>query len=293
MVEERAARRCRPLYAIGDIHGDADRLLKLLVAHDLISIADGAFEWTKRDVIVIFMGDVLDAKSRIEGFGDAVFENTKSDLWVLEFIRIAAQKASACGSCVHALLGDHELRNICHDFQDTSPHHNKDVGARKAYFRRGGAGFESICQTFLTSITYNRVLYSHAGLPLSMSDTQKRIVNKKVSPSLFTDEYISDAIALVKTDVYAREPLPAQQESLNVLLRRRGADRMVVGHYFTNGYGIFAGWGGKVVYTDVGISRAYAPTATALSSCILYDDGSGDLRVLDLSGQTHEIRCVE
>lgn len=281
----------RPLYVVGDVHGDVERLLKLLVAHDIIKIEGDGFEWIKRGVVVLLMGDVLDAKARSEGFGDTPFENTTSDLWLLEFLVVASQKAAEHDSCVYALVGEHEMRNVKHDFGAVSPYHLRDVSLRKAYFSPDGKGISALRSVFLTSMIYNGTLYAHAGLPLRMTDAQKKLVNKRINPAMLCDEDNLAALTdLVSHDDYqTADPPRKDQLTLDTMLRRRLVSRMVVGRHFTNGNGIVSGWNGKVVYTDVGISKAYMPSATTESSCILFDDGSGVLASLDLSGKTHDI----
>ena len=280
----------RPLYAIGDVHGDVERLLKLLVAHDIIETSEHTFEWKKANIVVLLMGDVLDAKALSEGFGDLAFQGTTSDLWILEFLVIASEKASRVGSSVHALAGEHEVRNIKHDFSGASPYHLRDPAARARYFSPGGNGQRALNSVFLTSIVYNRTVYAHAGLPLSMSGDQKSLIGKRIGAQILSDARRLDALAgIASHNDYGHDPSVDEQETLETMLRRRGLSKMVVGHYFTRGHGIFAGWNGRVIYTDVGISRAYMPTATRESSTVLLDSGTGDLRILDLSGETREI----
>jgi len=281
----------RPLYAIGDVHGDVERLLKLLVAHDIIEILpDQTFEWKKRDVVVLLMGDVLDARAQSEAFGDLAFQGTTSDLWLMEFLVIASKKAARVGSSLHALVGEHELRNFKGDFGGASLYHMRDAEARSRYFGPSGNGLHALTSVFLTSIVYNQVVYAHAGLPLNMTSVQKPLVNKRVGAQMLANQKLVDSLTdFVQHNDYGHAPTADEQEALNTMLRRRGATCMVVGHYFTKGHGVFAGWDGKVIYTDVGISRAFMPSATSASSTILLDDGSGDLRVLDLNGQTHAV----
>ena len=287
-MSDRCVVKKRPLYAIGDVHGDVERLLKLLVAHDIIETSDG-FEWKKENAIVLLMGDVLDARSVIEGFGDMSFQGTTSDMWLLEFLMVASKKAASKGSAIYALMGEHEYKNICHDFSSASPYHARDITTRASYFSPNGNGYRAICSHYLTSIVYNRNLYSHAGLPLRMTDDQKSLVNKRVSAQMLSPDMLDTVGEFVSHNDYIRAPSVDDQECLNTMLRRRGADRMVVGHYFTQGNGILSSWNDKVVYTDVGLSKAYMPTSTRLTSTILYDDGSGQLKILDLSGACHEI----
>lgn len=280
----------RPMYVIGDVHGDVERLLKLLVAHDIISIEDNSFEWKKPGIVVLLMGDVLDARAMSEGFGDLPFERSTSDLWLMEFLVVASSKAAKLNASVHALVGEHEVRNVRHDFSAVSPYHLRDASLRRAYFSPTGNGFAAIKSVFLTSLIYNGVLYAHAGIPLDPTDVQKTLVNKRINNAMLCEDQLVEALTqFVSHDDFSREPTRDEQRALDTMLRRRRAKKMVIGRHFTDGRGIVAGWNGKVIYTDVGISKAYMPSATIQSSSILYDDGSGALRSLDLSGRANDI----
>ena len=281
----------RPLYAIGDIRGDVERLLKLLVAHGIIEMRDQTFEWIKRDVIVLLMGNVLDAKSAMGAFGDMLFDDSTSDLWILQFLQEASVKAGRAKSAILSVLGEREVRNALGDYSETSPYHCTDRNERRRHLAPGGAGFASLCSSFVTSLTHGDVVYSHAGIPLNASVVQRRIVNKRVGPPVLAAQNVCEVLGFVGHRDYARAPSRNDQEKLETALRRRRARRYVVGHYHTGNKGIVAGWGGRVVYTDVGISRAITPHATKHSSSVLYDSGQEgeDLQVLHLDGTTEPV----
>lgn len=275
----------RALYAIGDVHGDASRLVGLLQAHGLLSFGQGSIQWCKPDVIVLLMGDLLDAKSRHGEFGDMCFENTLSDMWIIEFLRTAASEASKQNSVVMCLLGNHELLNLNGNFAYASPHHCKDVQKRIAYFTNGG-GRAAFSELFLTSITYNGVLYSHAGIPLRATETQLKLLNKRVTDSLLKLADKQDLEDLVSHRDYYPMSAPESTFEAQTVCRRHNVKKMVIGHNYT-GQGVVQDYGGAVVYTDVGISKAFTITPTTACQQILFDPGNGDLQVLnpDLSVQ--------
>ena len=154
-------RRAHPILAIGDIHGDADTLVHLLTRLELIVLTEaGGFAWTRPDVTVVFMGDLLDAKSRVGE--DDVFAGTRSDLWILEFVeklRAAAAKAVPRAH-VECIVGNHEVMNLVSQFEYVSPPPVHDIASREAYMRGRG---RHILFSYHVSLNINGIVFSHAG----------------------------------------------------------------------------------------------------------------------------------
>jgi len=280
----------RPLYAIGDVHGDAERLIHILTSHGIVSVNGDQLVWTKPGVIVLLMGDVPDARSRHGSFGDKVFENTLSDLWMMEFLRAAAKEAEKVNAKLLAILGNHELMNYRGDMQYASPHHCKNPSVRQDYFSTGG-GRETLETLYHTSVTYNGVHYSHAGIPLAASASQNKMLGKKVSAALLRlahNEQLEDLLS--HRDYHERKVLDADDIArVEQICRQHNCSRMVIGHNYTDGMGVVSSFGGRVVYSDVGISRAFTPQRSDKALEIVYDPGDGDLKVLHIDGRTSAI----
>ncbi|GAC1469201.1 MAG: metallophosphoesterase [Chloroflexota bacterium] len=81
-----------PVYAIGDVHGQLDKLERLLVTHRLV---DKQLAWTGGTATLWFMGDFTDRGRE----GTAVLR---------EVMRLESEAQRAGGS-VRALLGNHEV----------------------------------------------------------------------------------------------------------------------------------------------------------------------------------------
>jgi cleavage and polyadenylation specificity factor subunit 3 len=279
------------LYAIGDVHGDAERLIKVMSAHGLVDVTAGNVRWTRPNVVVILMGDITDAKSRLDDRGDSAFQGSLSDLWIVEFVKLAASEATKVGSELFVLLGNHELMNYRGDFRYASPHHVRDPASRRAYFREGGSGYDALTSIFVTSITYNRNNYSHAGIPLGANAMQTKMVDKRVNGALLaTDERTKDLEEFVShRDYFESDRTGTITARLGPVLARHAIDRMVVGHNYTHGEGIVSDYGGQVVFTDVGLSKAFAPTVSVSCTQIAYDPGDGHLCALNMDGSTRPI----
>ena len=281
----------RPLYVIGDVHGDADRLIRILEAHALVDLSNRTVRFAKRGVVVLFMGDVVDAKSRHGELGDMAFRNTRSDLWIMEFLSVAAKEARAVGSEVVALVGNHELMNVRGELQYVSPYHMTSAAARMRYFAPDGGGTDVLCDLFHTSIVYNGNHYSHAGIPLDATDEQKRFMGKRVTAALIEQAGNPHLESLVAHRDYADGADGASDAAFRAatVCRRHNVKRMVTGHNYTGGQGVVTSFGGRVVYTDAGISRAFTPGNTPKALEIVYDPGDGELVVLRANGNTAPI----
>jgi diadenosine tetraphosphatase ApaH/serine/threonine PP2A family protein phosphatase len=104
-----------PLYIMGDIHGQRDKLLSLLEAAGLI---DGSGAWIGGSSRLWFMGDFFDRGD--DGIG------------VVERVIRWQKEAAAAGGVIGALLGNHEILFLAaHRFGDRG-------GFLSAWKRNGG-----------------------------------------------------------------------------------------------------------------------------------------------------------
>lgn len=283
----------RPMYVIGDVHGDANRLLNILVKHKLIKISNNVVSWAQDNVILLLMGDVLDAKSRVNEFDNMVFQNSLSDMWILEFLDVISKEAGKCNSAVLMLFGNHELMNILGDHAWVSPYHILNPSTRREYFNINGRGFEILCRLAHTSITYNGNLYSHAGIPLSVTPNQSRFFNKKITPTLLSKINSSDLHEMISHRDYhlGKQDAHLTVNRVNILCSQHKIKRMVIGHNFTAGRGIISSHDAKIVHTDVGISRAFGlENSDESRSQILLDPGDGNLVVLHIDGSVSSVQ---
>lgn len=272
----------RPLYVVGDAHGDAHRLVSLLSRHGLVVVHAGEVRWLKRGVVLLFMGDLLDAKSRVDQ--DDSFQDTLSDMWILEFLGAIAREAQKHDSTVLALLGNHELMNLRSMFDYVSPFHAHDLDVRRSYFAEGGAGRETLQTIFHTSLVYNGNHYSHAGIPIQATPAQMKMLGKRVSPALISMAETPELEHLLShRDYFDRESAEVARAA-RAVCDRNGIRRMVIGHNCTMGEGVVEIGGGALVFADVGLSRAFTPYQSAAALEMVLDPGDGNLAVLKPDG---------
>jgi 3',5'-cyclic AMP phosphodiesterase CpdA len=101
-----AADRAAPdrVVAIGDLHGDADALLALLVRTGLL---DEARRWTGGKATLVQTGDYLDRGTQVRQ--------------VLDLLMSLEGRAAASGGRVVVLIGNHEVMNVLGAVRDVSP----------------------------------------------------------------------------------------------------------------------------------------------------------------------------
>ncbi|MFQ5349230.1 MAG: metallophosphoesterase, partial [Thermoanaerobaculia bacterium] len=92
------------MVAVGDLHGNHDKLVRLLTAADLI---DRARHWSGGDDHLVVAGDFLDR---------GVDERPLMDL-----LRRLETESIAAGGRVHVLLGNHEVMNLFRDLRYVNP----------------------------------------------------------------------------------------------------------------------------------------------------------------------------
>jgi hypothetical protein len=101
------------LYALGDVHGDYDRLTKLLVATgiiDAIPSSPTAAHWSAGKAVLVCTGDFIDKYNQ--------------SLSVIALLRTLQQQAPAAGGLVIVTLGNHEAEFLA----------SKGIGARASDF---------------------------------------------------------------------------------------------------------------------------------------------------------------
>jgi hypothetical protein len=104
-----------PIFICGDIHGQYDKLVRLLREHGLIR---ETLAWTGGDAQLWFMGDFID--------------RGEDGILAVDLVMRLQREAEAAGGSVHALMGNHELLFLsAHRF-------GRRGGFRQAWLRNGG-----------------------------------------------------------------------------------------------------------------------------------------------------------
>ena len=162
----------KPIYIIGDIHGDYQCLVHCLV--DLCGVVDiksiehdnkfneprrEILEWKdKSDAIVVFCGDLIHRKR----FQDTVLDDEHSDIYIIKTLfrlKIAAKRN--LGDII-IISGNHEIMNIIEPSESMYTS-SKNINSNCKYFSRSSFINNYISNTYAW-IKINDILIAHGGL---------------------------------------------------------------------------------------------------------------------------------
>ena len=90
--------------AIGDVHGAFDQFVEILQTAGLV---DAKRQWIGGTTVLVQTGDVFDRGPKVRE--------------ALDLLMRLEEEARRAGGRVEALLGNHEIMNLLHEFRDVSP----------------------------------------------------------------------------------------------------------------------------------------------------------------------------
>ena len=160
------------IIVIGDIHGDIDRLIHILVS---LNIFSHTLEWIAQppNTIVIQLGDQIDSMDRTGT--NPHWDNTSSacpggilDLNILLLMDKLDTIAVAAGhgGRILSLIGNHELLNLMHEFHYVSPCSLNIVDAetRKQLFAYGNGQLTRLLAKRNIVVKIGNFLFCHGGI---------------------------------------------------------------------------------------------------------------------------------
>lgn len=249
----------RDIIAVGDVHGDGERLQEVLRRLGLIA-ADGA--WTGGRTNLVILGDILDGLTRI----DTWYSSSMGDVETLIFLSTLATEAERAGGAVTRLIGNHELFGIrgVHDYV-----HPDDilraggVDARHRLFMPGGPAFDAL-QGWKYVHVENSTIFCHAGIHTAhmyklqtVEDVRNAHLHIPIAEITEHRLYYPDA----------REPEQHEKvDMLRALLSRTGCASMVIGHNAVKKP--VKVWDEMVTLADCGLSRAFSMSKDKYVLCV-------------------------
>ena len=160
----------KPIYIIGDIHGDYQCLIHCLV--DLCKVCNITklinddfgyvnreyIEWNNSEAIVVFCGDLIHRKR----FEDHVLDDECSDIYIIKTLLRLKKEAIESNGNIILLSGNHEIMNITQADESiyTSP---KNLKANISFFSNSKFINEYIENSYAW-IKINDILIAHGGL---------------------------------------------------------------------------------------------------------------------------------
>ncbi|PPK86332.1 calcineurin-like phosphoesterase family protein [Neolewinella xylanilytica] len=251
--------------ALSDIHGQFDAGRQLLEANGVI---DENLHWSFGDGHLVIVGDIFDR-------GDQVTEL----LWLIHNLEM---EAVAAGGKVHFLLGNHETLTLEGDDRYLHAKYRTTAGLTGKFYREL-YGPDSYLGRWLRSlplvVEINNTVYIHGGLSRKMVREVSSIdrINEIYHSRLIDAEDISEVKQnnrrlqmlhgaegpLWYRGYFTRDGF--DERDLEYVLRRIGANRIVVGH--TSFTAIHAYYDSRLIAVDSSIKFG------GVGEILLYDDG--------------------
>jgi len=257
------------IIAIGDLHGDLDRTQEVF---QMAGITDKSGHWVAGELVVVQTGDQLDRGDQEQA--------------LLEFLDRLQDEALAVGGRLHLMNGNHELMNArldlryvteggFADFEDavtiSEPDslllaHEPNKRARVAAFRPGGP-YALLLAEHNTVLMIGDNLFVHGGVLPSHLDYGLEKLNREIQLWLAGEGPAPEGIHTSKsptwTRIYSDEPDENSCLTLEEVLTRIGAARMIVGHTVQED-GIVSRCNNRVWCIDSGLARYYEGPINAL-----------------------------
>jgi hypothetical protein len=285
------------VYALGDVHGDYDRLCTLLVAAGLIVQAPqspGEVQWKAGKAVLVCTGDLID-------------KGPKS-IEVVTFFQALQPAAEKAGGRVVVTMGNHEADFLANPEDDKVKDFRDELTAQGIKVRDVVGGTDALgLGKFLRSLPLaarvNDWFFAHAGATRGRSLAQLRseLSEWVDAHGFFVEETTSPLGALLNARLHPypwwqdseNEDGNASRERLSKWVAALGVKHLVVGHQnnkvkFSDGSRreegkVYQKFNGLIILIDVGMSRQIDRSKGALlhihksdeaKATILFPDGS-------------------
>jgi hypothetical protein len=232
------------IVAVGDVHGDYDKMVKCLKANGVI---DDDNKWTGGMTHLVQVGDIL-------GKGP----DSKKAMDLLSDLK---QQAKNAGGAVHALTGNNEAAVLRGDYKNLDRTELEPYGGmealKKAMTADGEYGKWLRSQNAVIKI--NDILFVHGGISPRYAAMSLQAINKDVTESLGRNAEDDKEWPLVYSG-WATGDESRVKKLLEPVFKNYGIRHIVKGHNVTNSQVIELKADGALIMIDVGMSK------TAVSS---------------------------
>ena len=272
--------RADDLYAVGDVHGDYDRLVTLLSAAKIIARPPDrpdSPKWSAGRAVLVCTGDLID--------------KWKDSLKVIAFFRALQAEAGKAGGRVVVTMGNHEAEFLAdpeaakaHEFRDELA--GKGLDFHKVADGQDAQGIGAYLRSLPLAARVGEWFFAHAG------NTQGRTVRQLdaalragVDADGFGSPILSDADSLLEARLHtipwwereADHDHPDQsRKRLQGLVKALGVKHLVMGHQpgnvqFSDGDSrkqgeAFSKFDGLIFLIDCGMSRGIGGTGSGYST---------------------------
>ena len=272
------------VFALGDIHGDYDRLITLLVGTRLLQRVPAAPEspsWSGGGAVLVITGDLIDKWTQ--------------SLKVLAFVQALRDSAAAAGGRVVVLCGNHEAEFLAEPNNSKAAPFDAELKAAGIAPADVASGLHPLGR-YLRALPFaariNDSFFAHAGNTAGKSLAQlDAALRQGVDAQGFTSPVLLAADSLLEAKLSPPwwETGAAPATVLGGYAAALGVKRLVIGHQpekitFQDGTsrskGTLAGKYGLIFLIDVGMSRGVDDSVGAVLRIrggmvsALYGDGS-------------------
>ena len=240
------------IVAIGDVHGDYDQFLSILLGAGLV---DSELNWTGGKTHLVQLGDVLD--------------RGPDSRRVMDLIISLEEQAPLSGGFVHFLLGNHEVMLMHTDLRYVHEGEILSHGGLKEMVRalRPEGEYGSWLSRHNAVIRINNALFVHGGISEDYSSVPLDSLNNTVRSELLSYPENLSGILSSTGPVWFRglatDRGSAITRVLEEALSTNRADFIVIGHTVSI-EGISTRFRGRVVMIDTGMSECYGGSAQYL-----------------------------
>ncbi|KAJ9083678.1 hypothetical protein DSO57_1032361 [Entomophthora muscae] len=242
------------IVAVGDIHGDITNAKKVM---HMVGATDEKGNWIGgSDLTLVQTGDIIDR-------GD---DTIKLFTWLSNL----QNQAKTAGGKFVMLLGNHEIMNLMGDWVDVTEGEKKTFGsiqARKEAFSKDG-WIGKFIRKLPVSVIIDGTVFVHGGIKKeyildgldAMNKLGSKYINEDTEDELKTRKFfLQDHDSPVWYRDYYVKPESEICGKLKEVLDTLGAQRMVMGHTFTDDQTIEPKCDGMAYFIDVGMSSYYKP----------------------------------
>lgn len=255
------------IFAIGDVHGDYDRLVKLLAAAKIIERPAGSesVKWIAGNTVLVFTGDLIDKGPH--------------SLKVVQLAASLRKSAAERGGQVVTLMGNHEAEFMADPTEKKVKDFAREVSAA-GLLPQGVAACHGDLGEFLCSLPFGAKVddwfFSHAGntsgrtIPQLISDFQIGVgkdgfgSRQLLDPNSMLEARLGEEGPAGKAWFEAEIPHRTGEQVLERYTAALGVSHLVQGHQhqsvlFEDGQQRKAGqmfqWHGLIFLIDVGMSE--------------------------------------
>ena len=181
------------IIVIGDIHGDIDRLLNILISTKIFT---ERLEWIAEppNTVVVQLGDQIDSMDRsgLNAEWDTSSQICTKGILDLNIIILMEKLDSIAiqaghGGRVLSLIGNHELLNLMHHFDYVSPCSKRILNPeiRKELFRRGNGQITQLLAKRNVVVKVGKYIFCHGGILPEHLDTIQSTYSHQINTNDF------------------------------------------------------------------------------------------------------------